>query len=222
MAHRGGASLAGGDIVEGIRRLVAQGVDAAEIDVRRTADGTLVVHHDADWRGLRLDRTTYDELAGRKAPVRALEDVLAAAEGRLTFDAELKESGYEAEVVAALLARLEPARLFFTSFLDEVVRSVKAEAPEVRAGLLVGTRDPRRLYADAFPFDRVRRCGADFLAPNVHLAASGVARRARRRGVPLLFWTETDAARLRRRLAEPSLVGVVAEAQLAVRVAQAV
>jgi glycerophosphoryl diester phosphodiesterase len=221
VAHRGGASLADGDVMEGIRRLVGHGVEAAEIDVRRTADGTLVVHHDADWRGLRLDRTTYDELRERDAPVRPLDDVLAAAAGRLTIDAELKESGYEAEIVAALLERVAPSRLILTSFLDEVVRCVKAEAPEVRAGLLVGTRSPRRLLADVFPFDRIQRCGADFLAPSLDLLATGLGRRARRRGVPLLLWTEEDAAGLGRRLAEPGLIGVVTDAQLAVRVAQA-
>jgi glycerophosphoryl diester phosphodiesterase len=219
VAHRGGASLAGGDVVEGLSQLVAWGVDAAEFDVRRTADKALVVHHEAQWRGLRLDRVSYRELVRHGAPIRRLDEVLAAADGRLALDVELKEPGYEADVVSALLGHIEPERLIVTSFLDEAVRAVKAGGPAVRTGLIVGSRAalhaPQRLLADVFPFGRLRDCGADFLAPNVRLLATGLHRRAKRRGIPLLLWTVNDEEEVRRYLDDSSILGVVTDSRQA-------
>ena len=123
-----------------MRTLVARGVEAAELDVRRTADKILVVHHDEHWAGLTLERTSYAELLERGAPVRTLDDVLEAAAGRIAIDLELKEAGYEADVLATALPHVELGRLIVTSFLDEVVRAVKVHAPALRAGLIVGRR----------------------------------------------------------------------------------
>ena len=45
MAHRGASSVELENSVAAFRRAVAMGAQAAELDVRRTAGGTLVVHH---------------------------------------------------------------------------------------------------------------------------------------------------------------------------------
>ena len=201
-----------------MRRLVERGVDAAELDVRRTADKVLVVHHDEHWEGLTLERTSYGELLERGAPLRTLGDVLGAADGRIAIDLELKEAGYEADVLSTALAHVALERLIVTSFLDEVVRAVKAHAPAVRAGLLLGRRPtlraPGTLLADAFPFGRLDACGADFLAPHALLLAA-LRRRARSRGIPLLLWTVNDVERVRAYLAEPGLLGVVTDSPAA-------
>jgi glycerophosphoryl diester phosphodiesterase len=215
VAHRGGASLTGGDVLTGITELVARGADAAELDVRRTADKRLVVHHEEHWEELRLDRVGYRELVGRKAAIPLLDDVLAAAGNRLALDVELKEEGYEADVVSALLRHVEPERLIVTSFLDEAMRGVKMCEPALRVGLLVGSRaalrTPTRLLADVFPFDRLRECGADFLAPNVRLLATGLGRRAQRRGIRLLLWTVNDESKAERYLDDPGVIGIVTD-----------
>jgi glycerophosphoryl diester phosphodiesterase len=194
--------------------LVARGVDGVELDVRRTRDEVLVVHHDAEWDGLPVARTEYRDLVRSGSRPRTLEEVLAAAQGRLALDIELKETGYEAGVVSMVLAHAEPERVVVTSFLDEAVRAVKSQT-SVRAGLIVGRTAavlrPRALLADVFPFARLRRCGADFLAPNLRLLAAGLGRRAQRRGIPLLLWGVDDDELIRRYLREPGLIGVVTE-----------
>ena len=47
IAHRGAPRLARENTVESFRAAVATGAGGIELDVRRTADGALVVHHDA-------------------------------------------------------------------------------------------------------------------------------------------------------------------------------
>src|SRR5580765_6069743 len=62
VAHRGGEALGGGDLLEAARRLVELGIEMAEIDVRRTRDGVLVIHHDESVRGAAIRDLGYDEL----------------------------------------------------------------------------------------------------------------------------------------------------------------
>jgi glycerophosphoryl diester phosphodiesterase len=47
IAHRGASKLARENTVEAFELAVSVGADAVELDVRRTADGVVVVHHDA-------------------------------------------------------------------------------------------------------------------------------------------------------------------------------
>ena len=47
IAHRGASRLAPENTIEAFELAVAVGADGIELDVRRTADGVLVVHHDA-------------------------------------------------------------------------------------------------------------------------------------------------------------------------------
>jgi glycerophosphoryl diester phosphodiesterase len=214
VAHRGGASLAGGDIIEGIRRLPSLGFGAVEFDVRRTRDETIVVYHDEHWQGDRLDRFTFDVLVRRGCPLHRLDEVVAAAAG-LALDVELKEAGYEPDVLRLLLTQVRHEQLIVTSFHDGALDAVKRHAPTVRTGLLVGRRPslraPLAAVSDAFPFRRMEGCRADFLAPSVTLLRAGVGRRARRRGLPLLVWTVRDPDALSRHLREPGMLGVVVD-----------
>ncbi|HEX7122625.1 MAG TPA: glycerophosphodiester phosphodiesterase [Gemmatimonadaceae bacterium] len=73
IGHRGNSAHAPENTIEAFRQAVELGVDALELDVRLTADGTVVVVHDAT-----LDRTT-DRTGGIAALT--LSDVQAADAG---------------------------------------------------------------------------------------------------------------------------------------------
>ena len=62
VSHRGAKGLAPENTLMAVQEAVRRGVACAEIDIRRAADGVLVVMHDAN-----LKRTT-----GRDAPVESL------------------------------------------------------------------------------------------------------------------------------------------------------
>ncbi|GGF30938.1 glycerophosphoryl diester phosphodiesterase [Marmoricola endophyticus] len=50
VAHRGASAVAPENTLAAVRRAVADGADLVEVDVRRTADGALVLMHDASVR----------------------------------------------------------------------------------------------------------------------------------------------------------------------------
>lgn len=66
LAHRGASRVAPENTLEAFARAVALGADGVELDVHRTSDGGLVVHHDPDAGelGLLAERSLVDVRAG--------------------------------------------------------------------------------------------------------------------------------------------------------------
>src|SRR6202162_5005148 len=62
IAHRGASREAPQDTPAAFEDAVTMGADAVELDVRRTSDGVLVVHHNASRRGVPLAMLTYSGL----------------------------------------------------------------------------------------------------------------------------------------------------------------
>ena len=58
LGHRGASAGAPENTVAAFTRARELGADGVELDVRRTADGVLVVHHDPDVRGVGLIAST--------------------------------------------------------------------------------------------------------------------------------------------------------------------
>ena len=84
LAHRGARRVAPENTVEAFRRAVAMGADGVELDVRRTADGVLVIHHDPHTgRGDLIATSTHAALRAAHPDVPTLEEALDACEGVL-------------------------------------------------------------------------------------------------------------------------------------------
>ncbi|MGE0260732.1 MAG: glycerophosphodiester phosphodiesterase family protein, partial [Alphaproteobacteria bacterium] len=159
IGHRGAAARAPENTLAGLRRAKALGCAWVEFDVRLTADGTLVLCHDA-----RLDRTT--DRTGPVAsqslstirqsdagswfgpvfagePVPTLNEAMAlAVELDLGVNIEMKaDPGREyatAAAVAVALRRLGPRPpLFVSSFLPNAVAVLRDLAPRTVRGLLL-------------------------------------------------------------------------------------
>ncbi len=106
VAHRGGSAVAPENTLAAIRRAVADGADAVEVDVLPSRDGHLVVHHDERLtRTAGLDQVLWDlelnelraldvgkwfgpEFAGERMPT--LEDVAAALPAGMRLVADFK------------------------------------------------------------------------------------------------------------------------------------
>jgi len=84
LAHRGAARLAPENTVEAFVAASALGADGVELDVHRTADGALVVHHDADARGVGvLAERSAAEIRAARPEIPTLEEALEACAGML-------------------------------------------------------------------------------------------------------------------------------------------
>ena len=84
LAHRGAARVAPENTVEAFVAASALGADGVELDVHRTADGALVVHHDADARGVGvLAERTEAQIRAARPEIPTLEEALEACAGML-------------------------------------------------------------------------------------------------------------------------------------------
>jgi glycerophosphoryl diester phosphodiesterase len=209
-AHRGGGEHAPEATYEAFEHSVTTGAEYVEFDIRRTRDGALVVYHDARAgagagggrrRIAQLEYAELCDLAGYRVPLVA--DVMQLRAGRAGGHLDLKETGYEDEVIDLAVAILGRDNFVATTLEDSSVAAIKRSFPAVRAALSLG-RDLRGVPAsrwpgiragELFPLSRVRACGADWVAVNYKLARLGVLRACRRSGIGVMVWT-VDSDRL--------------------------
>ncbi|TDE15095.1 glycerophosphodiester phosphodiesterase [Jiangella asiatica] len=146
-AHRGAAAELPENTMAAFRLAVAQGADELELDLRLSADGRLVVMHDAT-----VDRTTsgsgavsaltWDELraldAGGGEPVPSFEEVLDGTEARLQVEIKAPEAiGPLARLLAERPAELD--RISPCCFDQDVVAELAVRFPSAPVGLISKT-----------------------------------------------------------------------------------
>lgn len=200
------------------RQAIALGVDYVEFDVRRTKDGVTVIFHDDrtgsghDVRGL-----AYTDLAGEVGlEALTLDELLEVAAGRVGLHLDLKEPGYEAEIVRTVLDRCRADEFVITSGVDEI-RTIKEVFPEVRGGLSIGDDligvapwlKVRERLRELFPRRRIERSGADFVAVHQHLAVLSALRYCEREHLPAWVWTVDDERSIARFIADRRVSAVI-------------
>jgi len=198
IAHRGASGYRYENTAEAFEYAIVLGADGIELDVRRSRDGVLLVHHDPRLRGeerfIRDVSASETQHQGRRLgyEIPTLEEAIQQCTGRIALDIELKEVGYEAAVVSEVMRQYEPSNVVFTSFHDSSVAAIKQYAPDSMVGLLLGynlftpARRERRGY---LPIRRLRRSGADFVAPHWQLFRLGFMHRLHRLAFPVAAWT---------------------------------
>ena len=217
-AHRGGAPREGQSAAQRYAAAIAMGADYIEFDVRKTKDRVAIVCHDeCTASGRPIADFAFAELADELGPeALTFEEILDIAAGSTGLHLDLKEPGYEDEVVEALRARQPVGRFVITSG-DAVVKTIKQHHPEVQVGLslgdeLKGAPPWKRLrvrLGEAFPGRRIDACGADFVAVHWQLADFNVLRYCARRRLPAWVWTVDDERDLARLLADPRVTAVI-------------
>lgn len=207
VAHRGAWGMAPQNSLDALEDAIAIGCDGIEIDVRRTADGRIVLVHDARVRLRTVNRLDHEKLRSRmkagQAPL--LEDALERVAGRILVDVELKEDGYVAETMEVVGRHLHPDQYVVTSFNEQVLSQVVRQVPEARTGLLLAPRRHKDLE------QRIRAAGAAFIAPHVSLMRTQLLAWAAERGLALVMWTVNDRRLLRNTFDDPRIAAVITD-----------
>ena len=213
------------DPLAGIAHSATVGADYCEFDVRRCADGTFVVSHDADG-GTGEDRCliadlTWPEVHDRAPGVCTLDALLTALETSgmgAHVDLKFRTPGeewaagtrWETDAIAVVAARLAPSRIVVTSGVRRTTAAIRAWAEEHHAPVVVALsiggsvrgmswqNAVRRRWGELFPQLRFRRSEADAVAAHFVLAMIRLSRWTTHIGVPLLVWT-VDSVWLQKR-----------------------
>ncbi len=207
LAHRGARQEAPENTLEAFSLALTQGADGVELDVHRTADGGLVVHHDADAAkvGILATRSLRDIQAARPE-IPTLDEVLDACAGSLV-NVEIKNSpgdaDYEVEDMAAELVvgcferRGFADNVLVSSFNLATINRVRTLSPTVPTGFLT-------MFAND-ALDALDVCTANghhALHPNVFMLGGDMAERvcgrAHELGLQVNVWTVNDLDEIQR------------------------
>ncbi len=213
--HKDGAPK---NSIQALERAAAGGVDAIELDVRRLGDGTLVVHHDAALADGRL-LAAVDRRVLREFPeIPTLDDwARRASELRASALVELKEVGYEAEVVATMRRFLPDERVEYFSFEPDAVRALRRIEPNRPVGLLSRLQHPARTGAELV--QDAKAAHATFLGLNVRQTQDDVLRHAAQNDLRVKVWTVDLLEDMWRLSADPRVDTIISDVpDLALRV----
>jgi glycerophosphoryl diester phosphodiesterase len=207
LAHRGARAVAPENTTEAFDRALAMGADGVELDVHRTADAELVVHHDAEASGVGiLSEHRLGDIRRARPEIPTLAEALDACHGALVnieiknlpTDADFDPDETTAELVVGLLGDREGGdEVVVSSFNLSSVDRVRVLEPRIATGLLVMIGfDP--LEALAVCADHGHEALHPFVGMLEGPMAASVVERARELDLGVRTWTVNDGAEIRR------------------------
>ena len=145
IGHRGARAYAPENTLTSFKKALEIGVDAIELDVRKTKDNQLVVIHDADVKrttdgeGLVSELTLkeiegFDAGSGEKIPT--LEETLDFLDKKVKVFVELKEVGIEKQVLLIVHEKGLEKNVVIVSFIEDALRKVRELDKDIETGLI--------------------------------------------------------------------------------------
>jgi len=208
-AHRGASAAERENTIAAFERARAMGADGVELDVRRSADGALVVYHDAHL----ADGRAIVELRAADLPpeVPLLDAALDACRG-MVVNVEIKNLQGDPDfdpddsLVAPVLAACRGHDVLVSSFnlftIDRI-RQADASVPTAFLAMVAPDRDVAGRLVD-----RCRRHGHAVLHPHFLGVTEHLMDLCRSHGIAVNTWTVDDPEQMRR-LAALGVDGVV-------------
>ena len=190
IGHRGARAYEPENTLRSFGKAIELGVDAVELDVRETKDGKVVVIHDA-----RVDKTTngkgsvsdltLDEIkqlvTEKDEKVPTLEEALDFLDRKVKILIELKESGFEEEVLRQIRERGLENNVVIVSFIEEALRKVREMDKEVETSLIyVRHKNPIKAGLDL---------RASYLLPLYRFTHTANVQKAHENGLKVIVWT---------------------------------
>ncbi len=196
IAHRGASRAERENTIPAFRRALEMKADAVELDVRRTGDGVLVVHHDAHLPdGRAIGATGAADVPAHVPVLGAALDACAGMWVNVEIKNDPTEDAFDPkdsiadETIAHLLARNEDERWLISCFRLETVDRCRDLAPQIRTAWLT-TATPDGGVA------RLAARGHAALHPWVGLLTREMIEECHRLGLEVNTWTCDDAARM--------------------------
>lgn len=159
LSHRGYHQRVPENTVEAFAQAMAMGVDGIETDLRRSADGLLILFHDRHAGGRDVAGYTRAELSavvGYTVPT--LDEAFEHCPQDLLWNLEIKSLD-AIDLALDALDRYSERRLLVTSFWHQAVVEV-AERSDAACGFLVGHRPADQATAPLVPPRLIERIGA--------------------------------------------------------------
>jgi glycerophosphoryl diester phosphodiesterase len=194
VGHRGARAYEPENTLRSFQKALELGVDAVELDVRRTKDGQIVVMHDADVKrttngeGLVSDLTLAEIQKlnmdkNEHAP--SLKEALQFLNGKAKVFIELKEENVEQQVLDVIDQVGTEKSVVLVSFLENALKTVKELNSKVETGLIYAKyKNPLKAALDV---------NAQWLLALYRFMHTANVEKAHANGLKVLVWTINTA-----------------------------
>ena len=188
-----------------------------EFDVRKTKDEVLIAYHDESIHGRPVKEMSFETIdqmgRDRGFDIPTVEEVLRYTKGKVKLDVELKEEGYEKEMVELISRYFEKDQFVVTSFHDASLKIIKENYPHIQVGLILGKSNASvwTRISEFFPAKRCSKANADFIVPHWKLLRFGFLARAERNKKPVFVWTVNEEEMIREMLHDRRVWAIVTD-----------
>lgn len=190
VGHRGAKAYEPENTLRSFKKALEFGVDAVELDVRRTMDDEIVVIHDS-----RVDKTTNGEgLVGeltlkeikqlvteKGERIPTLEEALDFLEKKVKILIELKETGLEKKVLNLVHEKGLEKNVIIVSFLEEALRKVRELDDEMETGLIYARHRN--------PIKTALELRTNYLLSLYRFTHTSNVKKAHENGLKIIAWT---------------------------------
>lgn len=190
VGHRGAKAYAPENTLTSFGKAIEIGVDAVELDVRKTKDDHLMVIHDADVKRTTNGKGLVSELtleqiksfnAGEGEKIPTLQEALDFLDKKVKVLIELKEVGVEEAVLSAVSERGLEGNVVITSFLEDALRKVRELNTTIETGLIYAKHSN--------PVKAALELKANYLLPLYRFTHSANVKKAHDNGLKVIVWT---------------------------------
>jgi glycerophosphoryl diester phosphodiesterase len=215
IAHRGASAYVRENTLAAFERAIALEANMVEFDVRRTRDRQLIVYHDPEIGKRPIRKLTYAEIQQLDPDIPRLEAVLETCQGKIHLDVELKEMGYEPQVMRTLLRFFAPEDFVVTSFHPFSLKRIKRHFPENTTGLLFSTvtADVCKTlrWSAKSVHKRVHNMQVDFIAPDWNLLHADILANTLAAQLPIWVWTVNDEQVMHQLMQDSRIAGIITD-----------
>lgn len=214
IAHRGASAYAHENSLEAFEIAIEQGAQMVEFDVRKTVDKVLVLYHDEDYLGDEINTLTlwkFKEIF--RGQTATLEEALKLCQGRVRMNVEIKESGYEEEILEMVLKYASVNDFVMTSFNAPSLLKIKKLNENVRIGYVLGRVKSflQGWLSDLLTANRKAIELADFIIVNHSRVEKGLTRNSFYKNKKILVWTVNEQERAKKLLEEKNVYGIITD-----------
>ena len=189
IGHRGARAYAPENTLASFGKAIEIGVDAVELDVRKTKDNKIVVIHDADVKRTTNGEGLVSELTlkeiknlsadGEKIPT--LEETLDFLDKKVKVFVELKETGVEEQVLSIVHAKSLDKNVVIISFLEDALKKVRELEKDIETGLIYAK------YKN--PIKAALELKANYLFALYRFTHTANVQKAHENGLKVIVWT---------------------------------
>ena len=213
IAHRGASAALQQNTLDAFRLAVEMGTDFIELDVRRSRDDVLIIHHDAHLPdGRFIVEHDYDDLPDFVPTLAEALDACEGAKVNIEIKNEPDEPDYDEQhqisdaVVGLALAFRPPEELLVTSFNLDTVKRIRSVNEDLPVGFVSGYD----ILQVQMLLDHLAEIGMTAVAPYDPTVDRSFIERAHEAGLAVYPWTVNDPERMAE-LTEMGIDGIITD-----------